>query len=181
MLGTFWPAEAGAFGAGVTDAQARLLISGRRSPARPQPHRFVAAQGQPTNHLADDLKRLIPSRVAATKFSLLRLTVVRENPLLSVRVLEVPHVQRRVVAVDGRWIAALGDVDVADAKQWFGHDSTWRETSRVNSSPVKANGQLGARHPAHDRPTRGLSGCMGLRATSANDGRGANVSRGSQW
>jgi len=80
-------------------------FSRRGTPARPKPRQFVSVQYQLRNYLAHNVKSLVPSRITSAEFRLLGLAVVREDPLLPVRILEVPDVQGWVVTVDDRRIS----------------------------------------------------------------------------
>ena len=140
----------------------RGSISRNGTPARPEPRSFITAQSQPGNHLAHDIEGLVPSCIPSAELRFLRLPVVREDPLLSVRILEVPDVQGRVIAINDRWITAVTGVVVTDTKQGFGHGGT-SEKGNHSSLGAGRHDVNRPRHGAQDRTTRGLSCNSGVR------------------
>jgi hypothetical protein len=111
---------------GAGEKQSQLSFSRCGTPARPEPRQFISVENQPRNHLAHNVKGLVPSRITSAVFRLLGLAIVREYPLLPVRILEVPDVQGRVVAVDDRRITTFRTMVVSYAKERFRHGFTMR-------------------------------------------------------
>ena len=61
-----------------------------RLPARRHPHQLSTAQNQTGNRSVRDGKRIVPAGIAPPQFRFPVLAVLREDPLLAVRILNYP-------------------------------------------------------------------------------------------
>jgi hypothetical protein len=95
------------------------LPANRSLPASPKPGDFLAPQDQIIDLAIPDGLNCIPADIPASKFCLAGLSVVREDPLLAIGILEIPDIEGGVVAADDGRIATAGSMVIPDSKQRF--------------------------------------------------------------